>query len=126
MSLVITEGFGDLSLAKKTNTLLHEFHGKLASLNGTTQVRAGAIRPELVICRDNEVSLDISDNPSLILEQGSRVRIVRVPYFGQIGTVEELPVEAQKMESGTHTRVLKARLDSGELVTVPRANVEIV
>jgi hypothetical protein len=30
------------------------------------------------------------------------------------------------LESGTEVRVLKAKLENGEIVTVPRANVEII
>jgi hypothetical protein len=31
-----------------------------------------------------------------------------------------------EIESGTHARVLKAKLDDGTVAVVPRANVEII
>jgi len=61
-----------------------------------------------------------------MLDIGSAVRIIREPYFGRLGTVVELPPELMEIESGTHARVLKAKLDDGTVAVVPRANVEII
>jgi len=60
------------------------------------------------------------------MQPGTPVRIIREPYFGEIGTVASLPVELQKVETGSDVRVLVVRLDDGREVTVPRANVEII
>ncbi len=57
---------------------------------------------------------------------GTPIRIIRNPYFGAIGAVVELPIELQRLESGSKVRVLKAQLVDGSIVTVPRANVEII
>jgi hypothetical protein len=54
------------------------------------------------------------------------VRIIRQPYFGAIGLVKFLPVELQQVESESYVRVLDVELDDGTVVTVPRANVEII
>jgi hypothetical protein len=43
-----------------------------------------------------------------------------------IGTVKDLPSEPQALESGSKARVLDVELTSGEVVTVPRANVELI
>ncbi len=57
---------------------------------------------------------------------GSLVRVIRVPYFGRLGTVAALPPELQVLESEAKVRVLKVRFDSGEEATLPRANVEMI
>jgi len=57
---------------------------------------------------------------------GTRIRIIRQPYFGAIGTVETLPPKLQKIESESLVRVMTARLDDGRVVTIPRANAEIM
>ena len=57
---------------------------------------------------------------------GTPVRIIRQPYFGAIGKVVSLPVELQQLESESHVRVLNVELDEGNIVTIPRANVEII
>jgi len=62
----------------------------------------------------------------LYLEIGTPIRVIREPYFGQLGKVTELPSQLQVVGSGAEVRVLRARLEGGEEVTVPRANVEII
>ena len=46
--------------------------------------------------------------------------------FGAIGKVHSLPVELQQLESESMVRVVNIELDEGNVVTVPRANVEII
>jgi hypothetical protein len=60
------------------------------------------------------------------LSPGTPVRIIRDPWFGRLGTVAALPHEPRVLESGSKARVLEVRLDSGDSVTVPRANVELI
>lgn len=124
MTLIVTEGFGRLPISTRVLEVLSKFANQEASINGATQVRAGAIRPEILIIHNNEIT-DSKGAQPVGLEIGLRVRIIRVPYFGLYGEVTELPSEATVIETGAHARVLKARLDDGRVVTVPRANVEI-
>ena len=59
------------------------------------------------------------------ISAGSLVRIIRAPYFGDIGTVVSLPSELQKMESETMVRVAEVEIE-GETMVIPRANLEMV
>jgi hypothetical protein len=124
-SIIVTEGFGKLSLSPQVSELLQRFHGKTVSINGATQVRAGAIRPEIIIPHDENLSDRHPRNTNRTLEAGVRIRLIRVPYFGLYATVTELPHDPCLIETGTHVRVLKAKLDDGRAVVVPRANVEL-
>ncbi len=128
ISLIITEGFGDISMAQRTFDLLKSRDGAQASITGATQIRAGVIRPAIIIPVDETVpKVDSAHKrPSGILDIGYPVRIIRDPYFGQIGKVHELPPEPAQLASGTKTRVLKVEFDTGEIVTIPRANVELI
>lgn len=128
MSVIITEGFGSLPISERVLTLLRACDGQQASMNGATQVRAGAVRPELFVSSGTAVRGTGEEKPAELrgLEVGAAVRLIRVPYFGLRGVVEELPHELVRIETGAHTRVLRARLEDGTLVTVPRANVELV
>lgn len=126
LTLVVTEGFGFLGMADRTFNLLRSLEGKSGSINGATQIRAGVIRPEVIVPLDAD-----TDSASLAaqvfeLKIGAPIRIIREPYFGELGTVTELPSQLVTLESGTEVRVLRARLSNGEEVTVPRANVEII
>ncbi|MFQ3609936.1 MAG: hypothetical protein SNJ72_00430 [Fimbriimonadales bacterium] len=128
LTLIVTEGFGEIAMAKRTFQLLQSLEGQVASINGATQIRAGVIRPEIVVPLQDPSKLPESPPPLQVqmLDIGTSVRIIREPYFGRIGQVTELPPELMEIESGTHARVLRARLDDGAVVVVPRANVEII
>jgi hypothetical protein len=125
-TLIVTEGFGKMAMHMKTHSIFKEHDGERASINGATQIRAGVIRPEIVIPhegKETELEVDISMEGML---PGSPLRIIREPYFGKICTLVRLPVELQMVDSGSKVRVLEAKLDNGTIVTVPRANVEMI
>ncbi len=124
LSIVVTEGFGFLAMADRTFELLRSLEGKAASLNGATQIRAGVIRPEIVVPLQD--SSGAPEPGAFEMRVGASIRCIREPYFGRLGTVTELPATLVTLESGTEVRVLRARLENGEEATVPRANVEIV
>lgn len=125
-TLVVTEGFGKLSMAKRTFELLKSLSGRSASLNGATQIRAGVIRPELIAPIEHAAGDVVPEGSGNVLGIGTPIRVIREPYFGQLGEVTGLPAQLQTVESGAEVRVLEAKLDSGEVVCVPRANVEII
>ncbi len=131
VTVIITEGFGEIAMAQQTFELLASRAGSEAAVNGATQIRAGVLRPEIVI----PVLADDGESPegsvtathvAGVLEPGTSVRIIRDPYFGVIGTVAGLPSEPTVLGSGSKARVLEVACESGETLTVPRANVEII
>jgi hypothetical protein len=123
--VIITEGFGTMPMSQSTFDLLKSFEGYQASVNGATQIRAGVLRPEIIIPHQ-EVMEQGSEELTSGMVPGTPVRIIRQPYFGAIGLVKFLPVELQQVESESYVRVLDVELDDGTVVTVPRANVEII
>lgn len=125
-TLVITEGFGELAMADRTFELLKSVEGKTASINGATQIRAGVIRPEIIVPLPLTGEAHVANMGGGELVVGTPIRVIREPYFGALGTVTGLPPTLEVLESGTEVRVLNARLASGDEVTVPRANVEII
>ncbi len=125
ITVIITEGFGRMAMSANTFTLLKSMEGRLACVNGTTQIRAGVLRPEIIIPHSlggEEKAEEFARG----MVPGTQVRIIRQPYFGSIGTVDSLPVELQAMGSESMVRVLTVKLPDGKVVTVPRANVEII
>ena len=125
-TLVVTEGFGAIRMADRTFALLRSLEGKLASINGATQIRAGVIRPEVIVSLDDQAAPSDESRGAGLLEIGTPIRVIREPYFGLLGSVTALPAELQQVESETMVRVLQAKLEDGRVVTVPRANVEII
>ncbi len=128
VTLVFTEGFGDINMAEKTFALLKTNENKMACINGATQIRAGVIRPEVVIPTDEDIrQKDESEAfEQTGLEIGSPVRVIRHPHFGRLGKVSDLPSPLQVLESESKARVLEVTFDNGEKTIVPRANVELI
>ena len=126
-SLIITEGFGRIGMAERTYALLSSNVGKFAAINGSTQIRAGVIRPEIIIPND-KVSSDSSDyeEADMAISDGSLIRVIRAPYFGKVGQVRSLPAELAKMESETMVRVAEIEFEDGSIEIIPRANLEMI
>jgi len=123
ITLITTEGFGELQMDSNTWALLNSCDGKRASINGATQIRAGVLRPEIIIPTP-EVKSEKSDSGAGSLEKGTKIVVIRNPYFGMTGTVSELIVEPQRLESEAKVRVLKVKFEDGKEAIVPRANIE--
>jgi hypothetical protein len=130
LTVVVTEGFGKMTMADRTFDLLKSREGMKTSISGATQIRAGVIRPEVVIALDwggtAREDDESGDRPSTGLVVGSPVRVIREPYFGRIGKVTDLPPELQKLETEAMVRVLGVEFPDGSTAIIPRANVELI
>ncbi len=124
-TLILTEGFGRLDMAKRTFDLLSSLEGREASINGATQIRAGVIRPEIIASQDSG-TMNAPAAAGTETAVGARVRIIRQPHFGVIGRIRALPSEAVVIESGATVRVMTVELPDGSEHTLPRANVELI
>ena len=126
-SLIVTEGYGNVKMSERTFDLLKKHNGEFVSVNGATQIRAGVIRPEIVIPLDKKKIPDDNNRTegNLGIQKGSLVRVIRAPYFGKIGEVVDLPSELQKMESETMVRVANVQIND-ETFVVPRSNLEML
>ena len=127
-TLIVTEGFGKVKMSQKTYDILKENNRNRASINGATQIRAGVIRPELVISADSKVDSVAKEfnEMDLIIKEGSKVRVIREPHFGDIGIIKKLPTESVAIESETKARVAEVEFLNKKRKLVPRANLEII
>ncbi len=126
VTLVVTEGFGRIRMAQATFELLRRRAGLLASVNGATQIRAGVLRPEVLIPLDGTRPEAPHRGSGSTLAIGAAVRAIREPYFGRLGRCVGLPAELMKLPSEARVRVLEVEFDDGTRATVPRANVELI
>jgi len=130
LTVLVTEGFGQMTMAERTFKLLASRKGMKTSISGATQIRAGVIRPEVVIPLDSKTAGSgahaVKHKAVVGLVIGSPIRVIREPYFGRIGEVTSLPPELQKLESEAMVRVLRVKFDDGKEAVVPRANVELI
>jgi len=94
-------------------------------VSGATQIRAGVIRPEVLV--PGEIaSVEETEVDTGLLHVNSTIRIIRDPHFGELGRVTELPPEPHALDTEAAVRILTVALKDGEHVTLPRANVELV
>lgn len=124
-TLILTEGFGELAMAKRTFEMLGRHDGCYASINGATQIRAGVIRPEIIVEATGGAVGEVAASTTETCV-GARVRIIREPHFGVIARIKALPPEAIVIESGATVRVMLVELPDGQEHLLPRANVELI
>ena len=126
-TLILTEGFGTIPMAPKTFALLSAHAGQKASISGATQIRAGVIRPEIIIPHSGPAAATkIAQAEREGIQLGDPVRIIRDPLFGKIGAVSGLPSELRAIPTESEVRVLEVRFPDGTTTVVPRANIEVI
>ncbi len=128
-TLIVTEGFGEIAMAGRTFELFQAAQGKRVSISGRTQIRAGVMRPEIIIplAEDKDSVVKSSDKSNEAgVKEGDIVRIIREPYFGMLGRIKSLPSELLLIETEAKVRVMEVTLDDGKIITLPRANIEII
>lgn len=136
-TLIVMEAFGKMSMNDRAWDLLSSRAGRVASVDGTTQIRAGVIRPQVLLSEGAEDLEAVAGDPvgmareenlprTTNLVTGDVVRCVRQPYPGLKGVVEEIPSQPEKVECEALMEVARVRLDDGRLITVPEANLEVL
>lgn len=126
LTVILMEGFGELSMREKAFRTLKSLDGKMASINGATQIRAGAIRPEVIVTFpdfDGQPAEEQVVDEDLV--PGQRVRIINEPHFGELAVVKSLPREPVVIPTGAKVPVVEVQLGDGGTAVVPRANVEV-
>ena len=132
ITIIITEGFGQIGMAQRTFDMIKLREGSVASINGATQIRAGVVRPEIIIPYNDEDTSGNSDESgsadgkSAGISIGDQIRIIRNPKFGMLGTVKSLPSKLQTIETEAMARVLEVKFSDGQTSIVPRANIEAI
>lgn len=125
LTIVLTEGFTRATISARFYSTLQSLEGRYASVNGTTHIRAGVIRPEVIVCEpdwlEESGALTVASQE---IEVGCNVRITRDPNAGQIGFVTALPSERQLIVTGSSVRVAEVMIGQRKEV-VPVSNLEI-
>ncbi|CUS37246.1 conserved hypothetical protein [Candidatus Nitrospira nitrosa] len=125
-TLILTEGFGTIPMAAKTFKLLAAHAGRKASISGATQIRAGVIRPEIIIPQGEGQAKTVSQSQREGISLGDPVRIIRDPMFGRIGEVSGLPSELTKIATESEVRILEVTFADGKTAVIPRTNIEVI
>jgi hypothetical protein len=124
--VLLTEGFGSLSMSQPVFALLQSNMGREALLSADTRTRRDARRPEVLIPLRNGHDAVEEGSGILPMKAGAQVRALRAPHLGKVGTVVDLPARPQRIESGAWLPVAVVDLDDGKQVSIPLANLELI
>jgi hypothetical protein len=130
-TLILTEGFGRIPMAGKTFELLKKLEGRKACVSGATQIRAGVIRPEIIVplargeCVEG-IEAGQTGEARGGVKVGDPVRVIREPFFGRIGRVVGLPSGLTLIPTESHVRVMEVAFSDGSQAVIPRANIEVI
>lgn len=123
--IIATEGIGYAPMAAPIFRLLSTNDGREAAISGMTQPRWGAVRPEVVIPlpTPGAATPPLPEGP---LAVGDRVRVIREPALGQVGTIESLPDEPLVLETGAQAWGAIVALEDDQNQPIPFFNLELL
>ncbi|MCL7451751.1 MAG: hypothetical protein M8467_01750 [Anaerolineae bacterium] len=124
--VLITNGFGSMAMSEPVFSLLHASMGREAMISTYEPGRWGGRRPEVIIPLRVEDEVPSQDTGPRPLKIGDRVRILREPHLGALGSVTALPRLPYTVESGARLSVAEVEFQDGDTAMVPLANVELI
>lgn len=124
--IVATEGIGAIPMSEPVFRLLTTNDGREASISGQIRPRWGVVRPEIVITLPAESLPSSQAQPGTPLTAGARVRIVRAPYLGQVGTVVTIVDHPRHIETDARVRGAIIDLEQQDPVFIPLVNLEVL
>ena len=124
--LIVVEGFGSAPMCARTFELLAGYDGQEIAIDGTTRLRGGLARPEIIIPLARTTSVRWLEESGPKLEVGTQVRLLSSAYLGQTGEVVALPVGPRQAQSGVVAPVADVTLASGQRLRVPLVDIEVL
>ncbi len=127
LTLIIVEGFGRVPMTGKAWELLASFDGQEVSVDGTTRLRNGLRRPEIIVPLARAAGTAPYETTAPAPAVRSLVRLIAPPYLGQTGRIINLANGKQPLPSGLSAAAAEVQLAGGSgAVWVPLANLEVL
>jgi len=122
--LILTEGFGRLPMNAAAFRLLSTSQKRDIAINAEAFDPETGSRPEILIPLPPSDAEAVSDVGRL--DTGQRVQVMRAPHKGAWGVVEALLPGRTLFPNGLRLPSAQVRLEGGESIRVPTANLEII
>ncbi len=132
LTVVLTEGFGSMPMHERIWDLLKQHEGTVVSVNGATQIRAGTIRPEVIVPLPDVdwEGLSHADEPvtdeTTTVEPGTLVRVVSRTHYGKWGRIKRVVPEPVRLPTEASVYVVEIQLEDGQVIRAAETNIEIV
>jgi len=123
--IVVLEGFGNLPMDRQAYQVLSTNEKREVVVNACALDRLTGERPEVIIPLP-AVGQIPTPREADIFAPGQTVRILRAPYTAAIGTLVSLRPGQVIFPSGLRAQSATVRLENGEQVAVPLANLEVI
>jgi hypothetical protein len=123
--ILIIEGFGNIPMNSAAYKLLSTSDRREVAINTEAWDPISGSRPECVI------PLPASGRPAMPVETkpyaiGQKVRVVGILHKAPIGVIISLRTGRVALENGVRAQAADVRLENGENITYPLANLEVL
>jgi hypothetical protein len=123
--IILIDGFGKIPMNSAAYNLLSTNVQREVTLNAMHYNPLTGDRPEVIIPLSRVENPPMPINISQV-KASDRVRILRQPYQGAIGTVDSVLPGVTRFPSGLQLEASEVVLEDGEKVVVPLANIEVL
>jgi hypothetical protein len=123
--ILVMEGFGSFPMNSAAYRLLTTIANPEATVNAETFDRYSGGRPEVIV----PLPVSVEPAPPNDLEtfaSGQQVLLRAVPYIGRIASIIRLRPGLTTLPSGLRVPAADVRMENGEEILVPLANMEVV
>lgn len=124
--LIITEGFGSVPMSPRTFEILAAHDGQEIAIDGSTRLRGGLARPEIIIPLARTTAVKWLEEQSARLAVGKTVRLLVSDYLGQVAQISGLPVGPRATRSGVVAPVADVQLPGGQHLRLPAVDLEVL
>ncbi|MBN1427029.1 MAG: hypothetical protein JXB07_01510 [Anaerolineae bacterium] len=121
----LTQGFGRVPMCERILNLLSTYNGREIALDMTFSPDWRDARPEIIIpVSSGQSSAEDRSGDQHEFRVGQKARVLQPPYLGEIGTINSLPDDVCRLESGLWMPGARMQMSTGETIFVPFVNLE--